>query len=222
MTTDKYPFLSGAITQHFETIQKFTCAQKRHGGDKLYDRGLLRFNRLTTTTIGNSVTTFWLFFADTEESVDDEALALRENLPTHCVFFTYEDHTMNIVPDNPHSIKSLHIDMNIVDELSPLEDSIVGQGTIDLHWKLVLIPVPKTRILPSPRELFSLPTPRTPASPLLAAPRVMKSLNRKTSTQLNLKPRISTCPLPPLSAPVWSTWQCRPMLELIMMPRLEY
>ena len=70
-----------------------------------------------------------------DDEADLRALALRENLPTHCVFFTYEDHTMNIVPDNdnPHSIKSLHIDMNVVDELSPLDDSIVGQGTIDLH-----------------------------------------------------------------------------------------
>ena len=70
-----------------------------------------------------------------DDEADLRALALRENLPTHCVFFTYEDHTMNIVPDNPHSIKSLHIDMNVVDELSPLEldNSIVGQGTIDLH-----------------------------------------------------------------------------------------
>ena len=66
-----------------------------------------------------------------DDEADLRALALRENLPTHHVFFTYEDHTTNIVPDNPHSKKSLHIDMNVVDELSPLDDNNVGRGTLN-------------------------------------------------------------------------------------------
>ena len=91
-----------------------------------------------------------LLFAATEVSGDDEAdlraLALNKNLPTHHVFITYEDHTdtaagmeniesqsgtaTNIMPNDQQSIKSLHIDMNVVDELSPImEDNIIDKGT---------------------------------------------------------------------------------------------
>lgn len=91
-----------------------------------------------------------------DDEADLRALALRENLPTHHVFFTYEDHTTNIVSDNPHSIKSLHIDMNVVDELSPLDDNIVGQGTINLTMNACLNTSSKDEDSPgSPRTLQS-------------------------------------------------------------------
>ena len=58
------------------------------------------------------------------------------------MFITYEDHrdTDEAAVDNigsqsgttinSQSIKSLHIDMNVVDELSSMEDNIIDKGTI--------------------------------------------------------------------------------------------
>ena len=58
------------------------------------------------------------------------------------MFITYEDHRdtdeaamENVASQsgttiNSQSIKSLHIDMNVVDELSSMEDNIIDKGTI--------------------------------------------------------------------------------------------
>ena len=106
-----------------------------------------------------------VLFAATEVSGDDEAdlraLALNKNLPTHHVFITYEDHTdtaagmeniesqsgtaTNIMPNDQQSIKSLHIDMNVVDELSPImEDNIIDKGilNIDLYFQIDVLYLP--------------------------------------------------------------------------------
>ena len=183
-----------------------------------------------------------LLFAATEVSGDDEAdlraLALNKNLPTHHVFITYEDHTdtaagmeniesqsgtaTNIMPNDQQSIKSLHIDMNVVDELSPiLEDSIIDKGTFDLYLQidvLSLLCKMWTLPLPDPRDPFGLPAPQTPASPRLAAPHVSRRALVITITRL----RASNCPWPPRPGPVWSPSLCRRMSMLIMKQRLEF
>ena len=65
---------------------------------------------------------------------------------------------------NSQSIKSLHIDMNVVDELSSMEDNIIDKGTIIYLYSYLQIDLSipwKTWTVPDPREIFGLQAPLT-------------------------------------------------------------
>ena len=167
--------------------------------------GLFGFNRLVTTTIGNSVTTsqLGLFFADAknvEDETDLRALALEKSLPTHHVCYIEEqtdaDEVMGDVTKCP--VESLNtertktqsitsIDMDVVDELLPIEDSsnchqgiIISQ--IELNPELNLVKLTACRRSPLPPGTLGW------------RPRVTRSRTRRLSP--------STCRSPPPRRPV--------------------